>query len=81
MTLRQSTVLLQGSKSCIYSKYNLTCFVSSFQPTKMADFTQVQSVQSLGTDNDKKGLLQLKINGGNEVRHFNSNWSYCGGYS
>ncbi|XP_072026060.1 focal adhesion kinase 1-like isoform X2 [Amphiura filiformis] len=37
------------------------------KPTKMADFTQVQSVQSLSTDNEKKGLLQLKINGGNEA--------------
>ncbi|XP_041484062.1 focal adhesion kinase 1-like isoform X3 [Lytechinus variegatus] len=35
-------------------------------PTKMADFDQVQSVQSLSTDNDKKGLLQLKIAGANE---------------
>ena len=37
------------------------------QPTKMADFDQVQSVQSLSTDNDKKGLLSLKIMGANEV--------------
>ncbi|XP_030838873.1 focal adhesion kinase 1 isoform X3 [Strongylocentrotus purpuratus] len=38
-------------------------------PTKMADFDQVQSVQSLSTDNDKKGLLQLKIAGANECDH------------
>ncbi|XP_071481151.1 focal adhesion kinase 1-like isoform X3 [Diadema antillarum] len=36
-------------------------------PTKMADFEQVQSVQSLSTDNEKKGLLQLKIAGANEA--------------
>ncbi|XP_022097087.1 focal adhesion kinase 1-like isoform X3 [Acanthaster planci] len=37
-------------------------------PTKMADFTQVQSVQTLGGDmeNNKKGLLQLRISGANE---------------
>ncbi|XP_071808056.1 focal adhesion kinase 1-like isoform X2 [Asterias amurensis] len=37
-------------------------------PTKMAEFTQVQSVQTLGGDmeNNKKGLLQLRISGANE---------------
>lgn len=36
-------------------------------PTKMADFSQVQSVQTIGSENEKKGLLQLKIGGANEA--------------
>ncbi|XP_071953746.1 focal adhesion kinase 1-like isoform X3 [Antedon mediterranea] len=44
--------------SCLTDKANV--------PTKMADFSQVLSVQSLTKDKDKKGLLQLKITGANE---------------
>ncbi|XP_071837468.1 focal adhesion kinase 1-like isoform X4 [Apostichopus japonicus] len=36
-------------------------------PAKMADFSQVQSVQTIGSENEKKGLLQLKTGGANEA--------------
>jgi len=36
-----------------------------FQPTHMADFSQVQSIQTLRLD-DGKGVLKLRIAGANE---------------
>lgn len=36
-----------------------------FQPTHMADFSQVQSIQTLSLD-DGKGVLELRIAGANE---------------
>lgn len=54
-------------------------FFSSFfcvvflQPTHLADFNQVQTIQySNSEDKDRKGMLQLKIAGAPEVC-----FSYC----
>ena len=39
------------------------------QPTHLADFNQVQTIQySNSEDKDRKGMLQLKIAGAPEVR-------------
>ena len=40
-------------------------FVHLFQPTHMAEFAQVQSIQTVAGE-DNKGILQLKIAGATE---------------
>ena len=37
-----------------------------FQPTLLAEFSQVQSIQTVASDSDLKGLLQLKVAGASE---------------
>lgn len=59
---------------CFRSKSKLFCFdfdifsVVFLQPTHLADFNQVQTIQySNSEDKDRKGMLQLKIAGAPEV--------------
>lgn len=59
---------------CFRSKPKLFCFtfdifsVVFLQPTHLADFNQVQTIQySNSEDKDRKGMLQLKIAGAPEV--------------
>lgn len=52
-----------------YCSYSLKKILLVLQPTHLANFNQVQTIQySNSDDKDRKGTLQLKIAGASEVR-------------
>lgn len=70
---------LNRNKNVLFICFNIGLYLSlSLQPTHLANFNQVQSIQySALEEKDRKGMLQLNVAGAPEVRkHSNTHLTY-----
>lgn len=72
-----TSAIWRTNSACVFATFffcnfdiSLSFSIAVLQPTHLADFNQVQTIQySNSEDKDRKGMLQLKIAGAPEVRY------------